>query len=91
MQSIRILGIDYAVEIKDFEDDDQFGESSEQTCNISIKTNLNSDVFEETLLHEIIHQVDDALDLGMTEDQVRRLSRGLYCVSKENNIQIIRG
>jgi|WetSurMetagenome_2_1015567.scaffolds.fasta_scaffold767262_2 hypothetical protein len=89
MRSIRILGIEYALESKKFNDEEQFGESCEQTCIISIRDNLNKDVFEETLLHEIIHQIDDRLNLGMTENQVHCISVGLYCVSKENNIHFV--
>ena len=41
---------------------------------------------EESYLHEIIHQIDSALDLGMREKMVRRLSVGLYQVLHDNKL-----
>jgi hypothetical protein len=89
MQSIRILGIDYDEETRDFEEEDTIGESCEQLCKIWIRPGLKRDLHDEAVLHEVMHQVNQRLAIGLNEDQVQRLSSGLYCVSKENNIQII--
>ena len=37
-----------------------------------------------TLIHEIIHGVDDMNDIGLKENQVIKLAKGLYQVIKDN-------
>lgn len=39
---------------------------------------------QESLLHEIIHVVDNNLELGLRERQVKLLSEGLFGVFKDN-------
>ena len=39
---------------------------------------------KDTLLHEVVHAIDDTLALGMTEEQVHALGAGLYQVLSEN-------
>ena len=33
---------------------------------------------EETLLHEVLHVIDDELKLGLAEEQITRLAVGIY-------------
>ena len=40
-----------------------------------------------TLLHEIIHHLDDKLSMGLKEAQVDRLAVGLYHVLKDNKLK----
>jgi hypothetical protein len=40
-----------------------------------------------TLLHEIIHHLDDKLSMGLKEAQVDRLAVGIYQVLKDNKLQ----
>lgn len=54
------------------------GSSNGTAGRIDLLNTLNPDEKAETLLHEIIHQVDHALKLNFEEDTVHRLSIGLY-------------
>jgi hypothetical protein len=40
-----------------------------------------------TLLHEIIHHLDDKMIIGLKEAQVDRLAVGIYQVLKDNKLQ----
>lgn len=39
---------------------------------------------QETLLHECIHAVDDAVGIGLKESQVRQLGRNIYALLRDN-------
>lgn len=49
---------------------------------------INDDYDEEqqkvTLLHEVLHGVDEIYGLGLSEDQVEGLGHGLYALIKDN-------
>lgn len=38
----------------------------------------------ETLLHEIVHGIDDFMDVGLEENQVKKLGHGLAMVFMDN-------
>lgn len=54
------------------------GSSNGTAGCIDLLSSLRPDEKAETLLHEIIHQVDHALQLSFEEETVHRLSVGLY-------------
>lgn len=84
-QSIQVLGKTYAVEFVDKVDDkDSFGEHEMSTQKIKIKNEQHHESSRETLLHEVIHAVEEQLDLGMKEKQVHGLAVGLFQVLREN-------
>jgi hypothetical protein len=39
---------------------------------------------KESLLHEIVHGVDDFMDTGLTEKQVNQMAQGLHSVLIDN-------
>lgn len=83
---VWILGAEYDVVIRD---DDHFGEAYHGTYDsrhqqINLYANLPDTRMAETLLHEVVHALDDALDLGLEERQVQVLSRGLFTVLRDN-------
>lgn len=39
---------------------------------------------QDTLLHEFIHAIDDAMVLGLTEEQTRAAATGLLAVLRDN-------
>ncbi len=66
------------------------------TALIGLDIQLSEPQKETTLLHEIIHAVDDQLDIGLTEEQVTLLSAGLYSVQfkgpkKRDKVRTIKG
>jgi len=89
MESVRIFGKNYLIDRVDkFEDAGQVG-AADSDGIISIKKNTNYDFEQETLLHEIIHCIDEAIGSGLTEQQVTAISSGLFCVYRENDMHII--
>jgi hypothetical protein len=89
MQSIRIFGKNYLVNRVDkFDDADQTGSNS-SWGEINIRKFDNRDFENEVILHETIHLIDEALLLGLTEEQVTALSSGLFCVYRENKMNLI--
>lgn len=46
--------------------------------------NLSEDMKECCLIHECVHGIDDLFKIGLTEEQVEQLSKGLYGFIKDN-------
>lgn len=82
MNSLRVLGKPYKITWGNLED--CLGETDSTHQTIKMQTGLPKDNEEETLLHELIHAVDESLGLQMTEAQVHALACGLYAVFKDN-------
>ncbi|MBS4000792.1 MAG: hypothetical protein KGZ71_09960 [Desulfobulbaceae bacterium] len=82
---MKILGKNYEVLIlNDSPMMSNIGEIDNKACKIYINGGLSTDEQKETLLHETIHVVDYQLKLGLTEDQVHRLSVGLFTAIQDN-------
>lgn len=89
---IKIGGIEWKVElVKEALDD--INESATYVGRAVFKENkillLNSYPVEKqfrTLLHEIIHVLDDDLKIGFEENAICRLEAGLYQVLKDNRL-----
>jgi hypothetical protein len=60
------------------------GEASPGYCQILITDALDDSVARATLLHESIHCLDVFLDAGLSEDQVCKISQGLFCLLSDN-------
>ena len=90
--SLSILGYDYAVLLAtdDDEMDGYDGLHRSKRLEIIVRARLKDDAKRETLLHEILHAIDEAFDAEMSETQVLRLSRGLYAVCRENRDYFLR-
>jgi hypothetical protein len=52
--------------------------------DIVISTETTPQHQVETLLHEVLHAISNALDLQLTEHQVFALSTGVYAVCMDN-------
>lgn len=55
-----------------------FGAAKRSDALIRINREISLEQQEETLLHEVIHIVDEELLLNMNEEQIHRLAVGLY-------------
>ena len=79
MKSLNILGKEYEIkgQPKRYMGGD-IGTGSSTNQVITFDETLKKDQRAETILHEMIHIVDQELGLGMTEEQVSRLAVGLY-------------
>ena len=51
-----------------------------------LQDDLPKDKMGETLIHEVIHAIEQQMNLKMTENQVNNLALGLYQFLKENKI-----
>ena len=59
-------------------DSGMMGRSSLKDLEISIASHMPLNNMEETLLHEIIHQIADSCHIELSEQDVSTLSIGLY-------------
>jgi hypothetical protein len=84
--SVRVAGLDFTVGIEDSEDftDDLFGQVDYRRRRIRISDRADEVRQRETLLHEVIHAVDEAVDADLTEHQVTVIARGLFAVIRDN-------
>lgn len=51
---------------------------------IKLCTRYTEDQQKCTLVHELVHAVDDMNEIGLTEEQVVKLGKGLYQLIKDN-------
>lgn len=82
IETIRILGKTYSVSLD--EDMSNYGECNYKKQTITYSPRQHDDQLKDTLLHEIIHAVDHAVHLELSEKQVHALAGGLYAVLKDN-------
>lgn len=82
--TIDILGVPHSV--KTVSDkrlpSDSCGQCDESMAEILIEENLAPAIHRRILLHEVIHAIDDALELGLSEAQVVGLAAGLNSIPK---------
>ena len=91
---VRILGKPYKVEfvpiehigLRDNEEDPDpgMGRTSPERQEIFVRTGQPLESEQDTMLHEIIHAVDETLGLQMNEYQVTVLATGLLAALKDN-------
>ena len=66
------------------DDRDSCGVTKHDKLQIDIDACAPKESVQDTLLHEIMHAVDEEFGGGMTEAQVSRLATGILCVMKDN-------
>lgn len=52
--------------------------------DINISNLYSDDQQKCTFIHECVHGIDDIVETGLTEEQVRKLSKGIYQFIKDN-------
>lgn len=84
-RTVRVIGKTFAIEYVDkVDDEDSAGEHRRDAQLIKVRVGQHPETLRETLLHEVIHAVEEQLDLGMKERQVHSLAIGLFQVLREN-------
>jgi len=83
---IKILSKEHTVQ---FEDPGLWSDNGMGRCYvpdqvIRINSGMHTETQKSTLLHEILHVIDDCCGLGLTEQQINGLETGLYSVFKDN-------
>ena len=91
---VRILGKPYKVEFVPIEHiglrdnaedpDPGMGRTSPENQEIFVRTGQPLESEQDTVLHEIIHAVEETLGLQMNEYQVTVLATGLLAALKDN-------
>lgn len=85
IESIRILGKPYSVEYLPQQDMPECaGRTQNTTQRIQLCDGNAREYTLDTLLHEVIHAVEDATALEFEEDEVHALAGGLTAVLLDN-------
>lgn len=79
---IKILGKAFAVNANVPEALNGECDTDKQTISIRDGQPLESE--QDTVLHEVVHAIDEAMDIKMKETQVKKLATGFLAVIKEN-------
>jgi hypothetical protein len=84
-ERLRILGKSFEVMVLSPEQDTEVnGWMKLDKQQIWVRILEAKEQVQDTMLHEIIHAVDESLSLGMREKQVFALAAGLLAVLKDN-------
>jgi hypothetical protein len=81
--TIDIIGREYEVLYKD-ELAGDVGQCDYEKLQIHIKTGQQPFLEADTILHEIIHAIDDAMQTKMSERQVHCTATGIMALLKNN-------
>jgi len=68
--------------------DELYGQIDYNTQVITLRAQNSMEQDECTLIHEILHGVDDIYGFGFEEDVVERLSNALYALVVDNRINL---
>lgn len=88
---MKVLGRNIKVKIIDGEwEERKYGMADPKKGVIYLADDLSDYILLETLLHEVIHIICDAIRIEIEEEEVHRLGFGLYHFLQENQIDISR-
>ena len=83
---VKILGQDFNIEfMKDKKGRDFIGRCFPNGNRIQLESQLCMDKMGETFLHEVLHAIDENLELDIKHRSINRLGLALYQFLKENN------
>lgn len=89
LDSVRVIGKDFKILNYDIEGDDiNIGLVDVRAQVIKVLDTLNEDTYNETVLHESIHAIDELIGLKMSERQVHALSSCLFSFIRDNKVFI---
>jgi len=91
-KNIRILGKTFDIVcIKGHSQGTTLGQLDQKANTILLNACMRPDYMQETLLHEILHQIVCAMGIDLGDDEeniITGISNGLFCVYKENNLKL---
>ena len=82
--SIRIIGKKFTVSYPTSVDGELVGECDTDKQMITVLDGQPLESEQDTLLHEVLHAIDEMVDAKLKESQVKRLATGLLAVLKDN-------
>jgi hypothetical protein len=84
-ERLKILGKPFTIKwATDDLDAELNGECDVDKQVISVRDGQPLESSQDTLLHEVIHAIDEAMDARMSEAQVKKIATGLLAVLKDN-------
>jgi len=88
---IIINGITYKILIKkpvkcNLSEEQFRGSADYKDATITISNAYQQESKERTLIHEILHILDDDYKIDLSEDHIRRIATGIYTVLKSNKL-----
>lgn len=89
-EKVKIGCKDYEVEILDkllyLEGKTVYGTINTNSSKIEISTagEVSKDSINLTFFHEVLHGLEDFLDIDLTEEHIEKFAKGLYLFVKEN-------
>ena len=89
-KKLKVAGVTYRVSVVDdpktIDGRFEYGTANHMQGEIVLNTATPQEMQEETLLHEVIHCVNERFGLALEEDQVKALGAGLYQILKDNKL-----
>lgn len=83
---VKILGQDYKIKfLGKSKKRDFIGRCFPHANIIQLDENLPPDKMGEVFLHEVLHAIDENLELGIKHKSINRLAIALYQFLKDNN------
>lgn len=82
---IRILGKRFTVSYPEAVEGDLVGECDTDSQTIAVQDKLPLESEQDTLIHEVLHAIDEMVDSKLRESQVKRLATGLLAILREND------
>lgn len=81
---VRVLGKEYRTVFGAQLETGVLGEHDQMKGEVRVTGGLPHDEERETLLHELIHAIDEQIGIGLTEKRVRQLSVCIYALVRDN-------
>lgn len=89
MNSVRIAGIDFSIEVCDpsqMQDGGRLGEADFNRQVIRINNTVTDQTKQIATVHEVLHMIDHAYGTNLTEQQVVIFTHGLVQFLKDNRL-----
>lgn len=87
-ESVSILYKKYAIGTENHMRDDRgnalYGQIDYMEQTITLDASASLEQKKATLIHELIHGIDEMCSIGLKEKQVRKLGNGLYMLIRDN-------
>lgn len=87
VRKVRVLGKDYQLSPasgRQFSDNDNYGQVTHGTLTILYSVDQSPAQLKDTIIHEVLHGIDFALQTELDERRVHALASGLYAFMVEN-------
>lgn len=81
--AIRVLGQRYRVRWRKMPRS-TFGRCNFRRQRITLNTKLTREQAISTVIHETLHVLNEAMQIGLAHSQIRQLESGLYAVLHDN-------